>query len=100
MESRANGRVKRCIYFFHTILFEAINSGLSSVTRDIRALPLLDPGVLNCDESRSLRGVDMLLPSNTGSGDVSLPVELQADRRGREEGEQNCRGETQPHDCM
>lgn len=43
--------------------------------------PLLDPGVLNCDESRSLRGVDMLLASNAGSGDASLPAELRA-RRG------------------
>lgn len=39
-------------------------------------LPLLDPGVLNCDESKSLRGVDRLLTSNTGIGDVSLVVEL------------------------
>lgn len=38
--------------------------------------PLLDPGVLNCDESRSLRGVDMLLASSAGSGDISLPAEL------------------------
>lgn len=35
--------------------------------------------MLNCDESRSLRGVDMLLTSNAGSGDVSLPVELRGE---------------------
>lgn len=36
--------------------------------------------MLNCDESKSLRGVDMLLTSNTGIGDVSLAAEL---RRGK-----------------
>lgn len=41
-----------------------------------RTIPLLDPGVLNCDESRILRGVDKLLTSNTGIGDVSLALEL------------------------
>lgn len=96
MESSANGRVKRRISFFHPNLFEAIISSWSSVIHDLRALPLLDPGVLNCDESRSLRGVDMLLPSNAGSGDVSLPVELQAG--GGNRNKQYCRGETQPRD--
>lgn len=83
MESSANGRVKRRISFFQPILFEPIISSLSSVKHDLRAIPLLDPGVLNCDESRSLRGVDMLLLSNVGSGDVSLPVELQEVGGGR-----------------
>lgn len=50
--------------------------------------------MLNCDESRSLRGVDMLLTSNAGSGDVSLPAEL---RGGWEKKTQNgyYRGKTQ-----
>lgn len=37
--------------------------------------------MLNCDESKSLRGVDMLLTSNTGIGDVSLAVELRREEK-------------------
>lgn len=37
--------------------------------------------MLNCDESKSLRGVDILLTSNTGIGDVSLAVELRREKR-------------------
>lgn len=33
--------------------------------------------MLNCEESKSLRGVERLLTSNTGIGDVSLVMELE-----------------------
>ena len=40
-------------------------------------LLLVVPGVLNWEESISLRGVDRLLTSSWGRGDVSLVVELE-----------------------
>lgn len=57
-----------------------------SVWYHLRTVPLLDPGVLNCDESKSLRGVDMLLASKMGIGDVSLTAELQKDNIWRANG--------------
>lgn len=72
MESGANERAKKAaaLFFYLRPLFLFFPSSSAAYA------PLLDPGVLNCDESRSLRGVDMLLASNAGSGDVSFPVEL------------------------
>lgn len=44
-------------------------------------IPLLDPGVLNCEESRGLRGVDRPLTSKTGIGDVSLVKDLRGNKK-------------------
>lgn len=87
---RVKGK-KRTHPFFRHISFVAIISRATVSSEPYT--PLLDPGVLNCDESRSLRGVDMLLVSNAGSGDISLPAELQGEQNGNER-------ETQPLNAM
>lgn len=81
LEPTANENVKKDAPPFFFRLFEAIISMF--MMRSELYAPLPDPGVLNCDESRSLRGVDMLLASNAGSGDVSLPAELRTERGGQ-----------------
>lgn len=109
MESSANGRKKGTSLFSPPFYLRPLFfSDCPRSKHDAgRAIPLLDPGVLNCDVSRSLRGVDMLLESNAGSGDVSFPVELwwfgggEGGRERGREGDQNkryWRAETQPCD--
>ena len=49
-----------------------------------QVVPLPAPGVLNWEESISLRGVERLLPSSRGMGDTSLPAELQGEKGQRD----------------
>lgn len=69
------------------LLLNPLTPRSKGASEDRGNVPLQDPGVLNWDESRSLRGVDRLLTSNAAFGDASLAAELRREKTIRASGD-------------